>query len=347
MKFPMSTWIRIAILLIVNTIIRFFDNSESGGFDLTWQTVALSGIFLVYWFWVWYLADSIFNRLTEVFIDMPIRRRLVYYSLPMLVFGFAVSFLYSVLFRMSDHAMHSDSSSWDQIPFFYGLIVFPIFLMFLLVYLAHLMNYLISFLNRAEIDRANLQRESAMAQYSALKNQIDPHFFFNNLSLLSSLIHENTDLATQFISHLSRLYRYILEISAERAILLSEELARLESYFFLIRIRHGELIRFEVSVSQQSLQQEYILPHSLQLLVENAVKHNTFKKEDPLVVEIGEDAGWIFVRNNLHKRILLQHSTGMGLENIRKRYLLESQKNIEIIETDRHFVVRLPKLKKA
>jgi LytS/YehU family sensor histidine kinase len=218
-------------------------------------------------------------------------------------------------------------------------------MLYMLIYLAHLMNYLIIFLNRAEIDRVNLQRESAMAQYSALKNQIDPHFFFNNLSLLNSLLIENTDLATQFINHFSKLYRYILEVSADKVISLSEELARLESYFFLIRIRHGELIRFEIHISPVSRRKVFILPHSIQLLVENAVKHNTFRKDDPLVVEIGEDQDCIFVKNNLRKRELLQYSLGIGLENIRQRYFLESQKNIEIIETNSHFMVRLPKLK--
>ena len=94
-----------------------------------------------------------------------------------------------------------------------------------------------------------------------------------------------------------------------------------------------------------SLQQVYILPHSLQLLVENAVKHNTFRKEGPLVVEIGEDSECIFVKNNLNKRFPLHDSTGMGLENIRRRYLLESRKNIAIIETSSHFIVKLPKIK--
>ncbi len=345
MKFPFSkALIRLTILIILNTIVRTFDTSESGGFDLSWQTGLLSGLFMTYWYTAWLLAEYIFNRLTMLLKELPIQRRLVSYSLPMLGYGFLVSFLYSIVFRMSDSAVNSDHSTWEGIPFFYGLIVFPFFLLYLLVYLAHLMNYLISYLNRTEIDRAILQRESAMAQYSALKNQIDPHFFFNNLSLLNSLLHENTLLATQFISHLSKLYRYILEVSADRAVMLSEELTRLESYFFLIRIRHGELVRFEVSISPVSLQQVYILPHSLQLLVENAVKHNTFRKEDPLVVEIGEDSECIVVKNNLNKRILLHDSTGMGLENVRRRYLLESRKNIEIIETNSHFVVKLPKL---
>jgi LytS/YehU family sensor histidine kinase len=195
-----------------------------------------------------------------------------------------------------------------------------------------------------EVIAAQQKKESITAQYTALKNQIDPHFFFNSLSVLSSLIYESTELSAEYISHLSKHYRYILEMHSDNVVTVDKELEYLDSYFFLLKIRHEDYIGLSIDLSEHTKSKCKILPHSLQMLVENAVKHNVFRKDTPLIVEILEDEDHIIVRNNLNKRRLLHESTGVGLQNIRKRYAIESNKDIIIEESDDYFVVKLPKL---
>jgi LytS/YehU family sensor histidine kinase len=196
-----------------------------------------------------------------------------------------------------------------------------------------------------EIVSAQQKKESIMAQYSALKNQIDPHFFFNSLSVLSSLIYESTELSASYISHLSKHYRYILEMNAESLVTVGKELQFLESYFFLIKIRHQDYIILDINISDSTRTGNKILPHALQMLVENAVKHNIYKKDNQLIIEILEDDDNIIVRNNMNKRRLLQKSTGIGLQNIKRRYAIEGNHNVIIEEADHYFIVKLPKIR--
>ena len=195
-----------------------------------------------------------------------------------------------------------------------------------------------------ELIAAQQKKESITAQYNALKNQIDPHFFFNSLSVLSSLIYESTELSAAYISHLSKHYRYILEMNSDDLLAVEKELEYLESYLFLLNIRHPECIFLSIKLSDTTRSKCKVLPHSLQMLVENAVKHNVFKKENPLIIEIDEEAENLIIRNKVNRRKLLNDSTGIGLQNIKKRYAFESKKEVIFGETDQMFVVKLPKL---
>jgi LytS/YehU family sensor histidine kinase len=195
-----------------------------------------------------------------------------------------------------------------------------------------------------EMIAARQKKESIAARYAALKNQIDPHFFFNNLSVLSSLIYESTELSADYISHLSKHYRYILETNTDSLVTIGKELEYLYSYFFLIKIRHQDCITLSVTLSDHTKSKSKILPHSLLMLAENAVKHNSFTKDNQLVIEILEDNEYIVVRNNMNKRKLLQESTGIGLQNMRNRYVIESSKEVIIEESSNSFLVKLPKI---
>jgi LytS/YehU family sensor histidine kinase len=223
-------------------------------------------------------------------------------------------------------------------------LLFGFVLFFILVFGTHVFIASMKNVKELEVIAAQQKKESITAQYTALKNQIDPHFFFNSLSVLSSLIYESTELSAEYISHLSKHYRYILEMHSDNVVTVDKELEYLDSYFFLLKIRHEDYIRLSIDLSEHTKSKCKILPHSLQMLVENAVKHNVFRKDTPLIVEILEDEDHIIVRNNLNKRRLLHESTGVGLQNIRKRYAIESNKDIIIEESDDYFVVKLPKL---
>lgn len=143
------------------------------------------------------------------------------------------------------------------------------------------------------------------------------------------------------------MYRYLLEVKNETVVTLADELEFLNAYVFLMTVRHNDSIRFITEISDESGKYIYIPKNSLQMLAENAVKHNCFSKESPLVVRITEDGEFIKVMNNLDKRELIDGSSGIGLENIRKRYELISEKEIELEETSFTFCVKLPKLGKS
>lgn len=185
-------------------------------------------------------------------------------------------------------------------------------------------------------------RENLQARYDVLRNQIDPHFFFNSLSVLTNLVYKDPDLAAEYITQLAKCYRYILDKKFENLVPIETELGFLESYIFLIRIRHQQSIEFTIDIAEDLKQSGMVPPASLQMLVENAVKHNRFSANLPLYVSIRDDAGYLVVTNTLRKRSMVHPSTGVGLDNISKRYELTSDKQVQIAETAESFIVKIP-----
>lgn len=195
---------------------------------------------------------------------------------------------------------------------------------------------------QAAIDAERLQAELIQSRYESLKQQVNPHFLFNSLSTLMNLVYENPQKAVRFIDELSVGYGYITEQQDQVVVPLSKELAFLDSYFFLQRIRFGENVTLSVNLPSYN---SVVPPLALQMAVENAIKHNVISAEAPLKIEVTEDDGFIVVRNNLQlKRSLGEHSSGVGLENIRKRYESLTQKKVYAGQVEDCFMIRLPVL---
>lgn len=195
------------------------------------------------------------------------------------------------------------------------------------------------------IQAEELGKEAAQAQFSALRNQVNPHFLFNSLSILSSLVEVDPKLSVQFINQLSKSYRYILEQRDAERIQLRTELEFIESYTFLLRIRFDERLRVHIDVPEADRDRYQIAPLTLQLLIENAVKHNRMSDEEPLIVRIDREGDYLRVVNPLQPRPQLEESTGVGLANIVNRYRLLSTQPVWVGETDGAFVVKIPLLK--
>lgn len=193
-----------------------------------------------------------------------------------------------------------------------------------------------------EVEQARMQKELIRSQYESLKNQINPHFLFNNFSVLTALIHKNADLASDFVTQLSKTYRYILDNSNTEMISLSKELEILDSYLFLLKIRHedGIIIKKEITIDTS----RYNLPAlSMQMLIENAVKHNKFSKEEPLIIRIYNDSEKSIIVQNANKpKGVPTSTTKIGLENIRNRYNLKSSEQVVVYQSDDLFKVKLP-----
>lgn len=196
---------------------------------------------------------------------------------------------------------------------------------------------------RQERDKALMQKELLQSQYVNLKNQVNPHFLFNSFSVLQSLIDTRPGEASRFLSKLSKMYRHILDNREESMSSVKKELEVLELYIYLLKIRHED--SFEVSIEiDEAYYQSYIPTLSLQMLIENAVKHNQFSVQEPLHVRIFIDQGYLVVKNKVKKKGAIESSTKLGLENIRSQYQLQTKQSVIVTEDEQFFTVKLPVL---
>ncbi|MBN9381801.1 MAG: histidine kinase [Chitinophagaceae bacterium] len=211
----------------------------------------------------------------------------------------------------------------------------------LLVVSVYEVIYFMNELRKSVEEKEMLKRESLQAQLEALKTQVNPHFLFNNLNTLSAVIPDNPRQAIDFVQQLSRVYRHILEVKNEQSILLKEELEVLQAYAFLLKTRFGDNLDISIRVTEEKLQQK-IVPLSLQILMENAIKHNIVSSAKPLRIDVYTENGHLIVSNNLQKKNQALESTGIGLDNIRNRYLLLGSRPIEVEEGPSSFTVSIP-----
>lgn len=191
---------------------------------------------------------------------------------------------------------------------------------------------------------ADLQRIALEAQLQSLKAQLDPHFMFNNFSTLSALIDEDPGLAQHFLENLSRVYRYMILNLNKNIIAVEDEIKFAQAYFYLIKIRLGDNIILAADIDEEILKKG-IPPITLQLLIENAIKHNVACRSKPLRIDISTDSeNKLVISNTLQRLNYNIPSTCMGLKNIQSRYTLLSDETVEIVETDEAFIVKLPLL---
>jgi len=191
------------------------------------------------------------------------------------------------------------------------------------------------------IESERLEKEKIASRFEALKNQVNPHFLFNSLNTLSSLIYTDTARAEVFIDEFASIYRYVLENKDRFLVSLKEEIDFIKSFIYLLNIRFGDGLNVNIRISGEVL--KHTLPTlSLQLLVENAIKHNIVTRDRPLEVSITTEDANILVTNNLQPREEPTEGTGIGLENLKQRYeLLTDLKPVFIVENE-HYIAKLP-----
>jgi two-component system LytT family sensor kinase len=195
------------------------------------------------------------------------------------------------------------------------------------------------------VKTVELKQIALEAQLESLKAQLDPHFMFNNFSTLSALIAEDAALAQHFLENLSRVYRYMIINLNKNIITVEEEINFAQAYFYLIKIRLGDNVMMDIDVSEAILKKG-IPPITLQLLIENAIKHNTASRSKPLQINIGmEGNDRLKITNTLQRLNYNIPSTCLGIKNIHSRYLLLSDQDVEIQESADQFIVKLPLLK--
>lgn len=186
--------------------------------------------------------------------------------------------------------------------------------------------------------------ETSQVQLQNLKNQINPHFLFNNLSVLSSLVYSDQDKAVDFINQLSKVYRYILENRESELATIESEMTFINSYIFLLQIRFDKNIQFYIEI-EEGKKQLMIPPMSLQLLIENAIKHNEISTILPLTITIKTENDFLVISNNLQLRNNHEPSSKTGIQNIIDRYTYFTKREIAIIQDENSFNVKIPILK--
>ncbi len=216
------------------------------------------------------------------------------------------------------------------------------FVFSLLIISSDTINLYIRYAVNTAREKELIQKELIAAKFEGLKNQVNPHFLFNSFSVLTSLIEKDSQKAVKFVSKLSDMYRYILENDENDLVTIEKELTFLDDYQFLLKMRHQEgiIIENEIKINQENV---LVPPMSLQILVENAVKHNAFSPTEPLhILLYNEGDQFIVVENQKKPKTELVKSTGIGLKNLSKRLLLSIKRGLEITENAKEFRVKLP-----
>jgi hypothetical protein len=337
--YPFKTW---WAFLLVNlgvglTIAVLFDSDPANLGDwltgVAWGTV----ISLTQWLGHAWIATKIDQHIS--WLEAPLTRALV--AVFSMVIYTVVAFL--VVQLSLRFILYGDFPREIGIWIINNSLV-PLIFSFLIGWSMAARGFYVSWKEAAQ-DAQSLKIEMLNYRYEALRNQLNPHFLFNSFNVLSDLVYEDQDLAVKFIRQLSDLYRYVLDSREKELVPLQEELDFIQAFVFLLKTRFEDKIDIQIDLSAQV--DEMIVPMTLQLLVENAVKHNEASKKHPLLVTILRVDGQIEVRNSLKIRSVGDDSKGTGLKNIRQQYAHLSKSEIEVEQTESEFVVRIPILKKA
>ncbi|MCG8576258.1 MAG: histidine kinase [Flavobacteriales bacterium] len=190
-----------------------------------------------------------------------------------------------------------------------------------------------------------LKTEMLSYKYESLRNQINPHFMFNSLNVLSDLVYDDQKLAVKFIHHFGDIYRYVLDCREKELVSLKDELAFIEKFLFLLKIRFEEKLQIEMDIPAEA--DDLIVPLSLQLLIENGVKHNEISTQNPLTIRLKRDGNKITVSNQIQPKQSREDSSKIGLKNLKQQFLFFHEDEIVVEDQDGIFKVEIPILKKA
>lgn len=216
----------------------------------------------------------------------------------------------------------------------------------LFLHCLNVIAYFVEQYQQKKIETEKLIKTTTQAQLQSLRSQINPHFLFNNLNVLSALILKDTENANEFVEKFAKVYRHVLKTHEKELVPVAEELAFIQSYCYLLLKRFGDSVKVEINVPEKYFD-FYIVPVALQMLVENAIKHNIVSQKQPLFIHIyienDNQTSKIVISNTFQKKTLPENnSTQLGLYNVAQRYKLLNKNEIEVVENTDFFIVKLP-----
>jgi sensor histidine kinase YesM len=319
------------LLILVGFAMTWFGLSCRNCRDDPRMFMIMASFTSLLWIILWkgneYLTEYISTRIS--WVAFPVKRFLIGF-ISTVVYTFLAMYLVTVAYERSfDISLPS------------GVLVSVLITIFISLFM-HAKAFLHNW-RKAAIEAEKYQQESMAARYESLKNQVNPHFLFNSLNALSNLVYEDENKAAMFIDELAGVYRYVLETQDKDVVPVAEEIKFLRSYLYLQQIRFGEKLKIDFLLDGADT---WVPPLSLQMLIENAIKHNIISEEDPLGIRISINKDFIVVENNLQRKTPSgDESSGMGLENIRRRYDMLGGKKVVVREEFGVFSVMLPLLK--
>ncbi len=324
-------------ILMAFTIIGNSTDDQIGIINGLWRCTLISTLYVVIY---WIVFRQVFIYFRQIFPEnRDVGKRLILQSLLIVVVFFVIK---TILHETLDNRLHD----FLGVPKVHGLslVVGSLTNTFFIIAIYEGV-YFYNKLQRSLIEKAELERANIQSQLEGLKNQVNPHFLFNSLNTLTYIISEDQQLGVRFVQQLAKVYRYILEIREKKLIPLSEELSFLDSYIFLLKERFGDNLQVSIEVDDEYMDYK-IVPLSLQILFENAIKHNIISSSKPLEVSVFVQKGRkLVVKNKLQKKNQEMSSTKVGLKNIESRYAFFSNDPVEVLVTAEYFIVILPLIK--
>lgn len=326
-------WMRLLFIPLLGILIPFFSGAITYALYAGLELVAAQLYFVFVSFCIWQGCHWIHGRLRRLY---PVKGspypKIMSIGLLSGLYGACIAGLLFLVWTRFSRETFAAATLLRFVAFStFAVVIFT--LLYEVLYLSKERE-----MDRNRVDQ--LDKEKTLAELQALRNELDPHFVFNSLTSMSYLIRNEPEKAVQFDHKLAQVFRYFLLNKTNDLVTLEKELAFIDNYLYLLRIRYEENLRVEVTGRQGAT--GYVVPCSLQLLIENAIKHNAFTAAHPLFITITIDAATVCVTNNRRPKESVLPSTKIGLANLDQRYRLAFQQRIEVEKTLDEFRVCLP-----
>ena len=341
MKFRLNYIFKISLIIALGVFLierLVFGNQFEGTFT---YLVKIYGIHFMHAFVLVAINATFFDKLEEKYAwSKEPKKRLVIGAVGSVVLTmFGLAFLRLITITVINKGDFDDFLNDENAGSYY---TFGLLITLFISLIFHII-FFYKTLSEKKVEEQTIVAKTETAKFESLKSQIDPHFLFNSLNVLTSLIGESPKQAERFTTKLSQVYRYVLEQKNKDIVSLDEELRFAKTYMELLKMRFEDALTYDIP--EKSSNPDYkIIPLSLQLLLENTIKHNAVSEENPLKVEIKEDNGYLVVTNNYNPKTSLDKGTKVGLKNIEDRYKLITLKRVAIENTGKEFRVALPLL---
>jgi two-component system LytT family sensor kinase len=332
-KSPVSRKVIYLIFFCLNTVASLFRyiifEKNSWSFQIAMYVGAYVGFMIT---WELFLLT---NKLLEKKYPLD-KRPAVVVLLHLASTYLTIAILGTCLFALATYLFDA------KLPDYINALSLLLFLLLsIIIHLIYIRSYYLDQWKNNLIHSERLQREHTQVKYDALRNQLNPHFLFNALTSLNSLIFENQQLASDFLKQLSKVYRYTLENKENETVSMKTELEFISHYIFLFKTRFDKAITFEINLNDEILERK-IVPVTLQLLIENAVKHNIISDKLPLTISIEADMDYLIVANSVNKKTNVEESNKLGLSHLKALYKYISEKPVEITETAKLYTIKIP-----
>jgi sensor histidine kinase YesM len=337
-EFPKALMIGISIFLVLN-ILQFLNGYSV---ELNRKLGVMFMYTIVYTISLHLANTFLFRKLDQIFVNERFTKKRI-------IIGFISSFFLSIFVIFLLRLFITLIVLKQSLGFFIlnenpsDYIISTVFT-FVILLIVHFV-YIFKSYQENKVKEQKIIAGTASAKFESLKNQIDPHFLFNSLNVLSSLIEENPDNAQKFTTSLSKIYRYVLEQKDKELVSVEEELTFAKTYMNLLKMRFENSLFYELPELAFNSDAK-VVPLSLQLLLENTVKHNVVSERRPLHIRVFIEGQYLAIQNDFQKKEVLQEHKGVGLQNIINRYGIITNRKVLIEQTEKTFTVRLPILTK-